>query len=131
VQERVEKALADDNKLLVISENDGQIVSMSDIQAGERKRAAHVGQIGISILPEFRGMGLGTALMETMIEWAQRHPVIEKLALGVWAKNELAIRLYRKTGFIEEGRKVREVKFADGSYDDMVCMYRFVKAGVK
>lgn len=126
-QERIEKSLADDNKLLVISEIGGQIISMSDVEAGHRKRNRHVGQLGISILPEYRGLGLGTAMMETMIEWTQKHPTIEKLALGVWAQNEPAIGLYRKMGFIEEGHRPKEVKYADGSYDDMVCMYRFVK----
>jgi RimJ/RimL family protein N-acetyltransferase len=114
-------------KLLLVAEIDDRIVSMSDIECGEKKRIQHVGKIGLSIRREYRGIGLGTAIMETMIDWATAHPVIEKLALGVWAKNERAIRLYKKTGFIEEGRKVREIKYADGSYDDCICMYRFVK----
>ena len=125
-QERIQTYYDDENKLLVVTEIDGHIVSLSDIECGGKKRIRHVGRLGISILPEYRGAGLGTAIMETMIEWAQQHPIIEKLALGVWSANEPAIRLYKKMGFIEEGRKVREVKYADGSYDDCVCMYRFV-----
>lgn len=113
-------------KLLLVTEVEGQIVSMSDIECSEKKRNQHVGRIGISILPEYRRIRLGTAIMETMIDWATAHPVIEKLALGVWAANEPAIRLYEKMGFVEEGRKVREVKYADGSYDDCILMYRFV-----
>ena len=125
--ERTELFNAHDQKLLLVVEIDGQIVSMSDVECGERERARHVGQIGISILPEYRGNGLGTAIMQTMIDWATAHPVIEKLALGVWADNAPAIALYEKMGFIEEGRKVREVKYADGSYDDCILMHRFVE----
>lgn len=117
----------DPNKLMVVTEVDGNIVSFSNVHAGERKRNRHVGEIGISILPEFRGVGLGTAIMQTMIEWAVAHPVIEKLALGVWAANKRAIRLYEKMGFVEEGRKIKEVKYADGTYDDCICMYKFVE----
>lgn len=114
-------------KLLLITEIDDQIVSMSDIECGERKRNQHVGKIGLSIRREYRGIGLGTAIMQTMIDWATAHPVIEKLALGVWAKNERAIRLYKKMGFIEEGRKIKGVKYADGAYDDCILMARFVE----
>lgn len=112
---------------MLVSRCDGRVVSFSNIWIGQRLRNRHVAQMGISILPEFRGMGLGTAVLQTMIDWAAAHPVIEKLALGVWAKNTPAIALYRKMGFIEEGRKIREVKYADGSYDDCICMYRFIK----
>ena len=125
-KQRAELFNTHDNKLMLVTEMDEQIISLSDIECGEKQRNCHIGQVGISILPAFRGVGLGTAIMETMIDWAAAHPLIEKLALGVWAANQPAIGLYQKMGFIEEGRKVREVKYADGSYDDCICMYHFV-----
>lgn len=124
--ERAKLFYEHDDKLLLVTENDGQIVSMSDIECGEKERNRHVGHLGISILQEYRNKGLGTAIMQTMIKWTTEHPMIEKLALGVWAANTPAIALYKKMGFIEEGRKVKEVKYADGTYDDCICMYRFV-----
>ena len=126
-KERTDLFNGHEQKLLLVVEAEGELVSIADIECGQRKRNQHVGQIGISIRRDYRGIGLGTAIMETMIDWATANPAIEKLALGVWAHNEPAIRLYEKMGFIEEGRKVREVKYADDSYDDCVCMYRFVK----
>ena len=122
----IQKNYDDANTLMVVTAVDGRIISMSNIECGQRSRNRHVGQMGISILPEYRNNGLGTAIMQTMIDWATEHPVIEKLALGVWAKNTPAIALYEKMGFIEEGRKVKEVKYADGTYDDCILMYRFV-----
>ena len=53
--------------------------------------------------------------------------LIEKLTLEVFVTNEAAIRLYRKMGFLEEGRRVRHVKIADGKYVDVIVMYVFVK----
>ena len=113
-------------KLMLVTETGGKIVSFSNVDSGGRIRNKHVGEIGISILPDYRNHGLGTAIMQTMIDWATEHPVVEKLSLGVWAANTPAARLYEKMGFVEEGRKVKEVKYADGSYDDCICMYRFV-----
>jgi RimJ/RimL family protein N-acetyltransferase len=64
--------------------------------------------------------------MQTLIEWAEAHPGIEKLTLGVFATNTRAIALYRKLGFAEEGRQPREVKFGPDDYVDLLLMYRFV-----
>lgn len=125
--ERTELFNSHDDKLLLITEIDGQVVSLSDVQCGEKKRNQHVAQIGLSIRMEYRGIGLGTAIMQTMIDWAATHPVLEKLTLGVWSANSRAIALYEKMGFVEEGRRIKEVKYADGTYDDCIGMYRFVK----
>lgn len=125
--ERTESFNEHKHKLLLIAEVDNQIVSLSDVQCGEKKRTQHVARLGISILPEYRNNGLGMAIMQTMIDWATEHPDVEKLALGVYSANTRAMALYKKLGFIEEGRKIKEIKYANGTYDDCICMYRFVK----
>lgn len=74
---------------------------------------------------DWRGRGVGRALMDRALEWASRSP-LQKLALSVYAHNAPAIALYRKLGFEEEGRRVAEYLFPDGSYRDDVLMARFV-----
>lgn len=49
-------------------------------------------------------------------------PLLEKLNLLVLASNDRAISFYKKFGFVEEGRKIREVKIRDGHYDDNILM---------
>jgi RimJ/RimL family protein N-acetyltransferase len=73
-----------------------------------------------------RGRGVGTALLQCFIEWAEANPLTEKVGLGVFARNETAIRLYRKFGFLEEGRQPKEVKMRPNEYEDVILMYRFV-----
>jgi ribosomal protein S18 acetylase RimI-like enzyme len=41
--------------------------------------------------------------------------------------NDAAIALYRKHGFAEEGRRVREIKLGPGRYTDDLVMYRLVE----
>jgi RimJ/RimL family protein N-acetyltransferase len=43
--------------------------------------------------------------------------------LQVFATNENAIKLYKKLGFIEEGRHIKAIKQLDGEYVDIVQMY--------
>ena len=126
-KEWVKKHLDGNSKLLVVAEIDGQIVGSADLHNGERKRIQHVGTVGITVLKEFRSLGVGKALMDALIEWATEHPIIEKIALGVFANNIGAVNLYKKLGFVEEGRKVKEIKIAPDDYIDSILMYKFVK----
>jgi len=61
------------------------------------------GEIGMAVSREWRGRGVGSALMVAAIEWA-REQGLHKLSLSVWPQNAAAIALYRKYGFVEEGR---------------------------
>jgi RimJ/RimL family protein N-acetyltransferase len=47
---------------------------------------------------------------------------LHKLCLEVFAHNAAAIALYRKSGFTEEGRRVRQYRRADGEQWDSIMM---------
>ena len=126
-EERIQKHLNEANWCYLIAVLGGHIVGQIHLWNGHRKRIEHVCQLAINVLKKYRGLGVGTALMESAIAWAQDNAVIEKLAFGVFPDNETALGLYRKMGFVEEGRKVKEVKFGQGKYKDCILMYRFVK----
>jgi len=65
-------------------------------------------------------------LLEKLLKWAELNPYIEKISLGVFSTNESAIALYKKMGFVEEGRKINEIKLNDKQYIDDVLMYKMV-----
>ena len=73
-----------------------------------------------------RGKGIGRALMTACLEWAEDNAQIAKIGLNVFTDNERAIDLYRRFGFEEEGRRLREYRMADGTWRDDLLMYRFV-----
>lgn len=65
--------------------------------------------------------GVGSALLATAIEWA-RDRGMHKLSLSVFPHNEAAIALYRKFGFIEEGRRIKHYRRASGELWDAIEM---------
>lgn len=95
-----------------------------------RKRIAHIGQIGMSADKSYWGSGLGRAMLGALIEWAERHPVLELLELDVYANNERALSLYRGQGFVEVGKVPGRARFADGTRKDGVMMYRPVSGSI-
>jgi RimJ/RimL family protein N-acetyltransferase len=65
--------------------------------------------------------GYGTDTMLTLVRFAFEQMNLHKVALGVFDFNERAQKVYRRCGFVEEGR-LREDVFQDGRYVDQVRM---------
>jgi [ribosomal protein S18]-alanine N-acetyltransferase len=75
------------------------------------------GEMGMAVAREWRGGGVGSALLAAAIEWA-RERGLHKLSLGVFAHNTAAIALYRKFGFVEEGRRIKHYRRVNGELWD-------------
>jgi ribosomal protein S18 acetylase RimI-like enzyme len=79
------------------------------------------GELGMAVLREWRGRGVGSALLAAGINWA-RERGLHKLSLSVFPHNTAAITLYRKHGFVEEGRRVKQYRRSSGEFWDAVDM---------
>lgn len=66
--------------------------------SGLSRRMSHRGDFAISVLREYWGSGIGSALLERAIGYARANG-IEILSLEVRCDNERAIHLYEKYGF--------------------------------
>jgi RimJ/RimL family protein N-acetyltransferase len=126
-EQQIQALLENDNETLIVAEVDEMVVGSIVFRSHKLKRLSHTGSISMSINRHFRGMRVGTLLLTAILEWATKHPNIEKVSLGVFSTNLRAISLYKKMGFIEEGRKVKEFKIDENEYVDDLLMYKFVK----
>jgi RimJ/RimL family protein N-acetyltransferase len=79
------------------------------------------GEIGMAVVREWRGRGVGSALLAASIDLAHERG-LHKLSLSVFAHNAAAIGLYRKFGFVEEGRRVKQYRRASGELWDVIDM---------
>ncbi|OTP10100.1 hypothetical protein A5844_001798 [Enterococcus sp. 10A9_DIV0425] len=85
--------------LLFLAVLDQQIIGVVSVEATADKPSSLVGEIGISILKKYWGMGLGTLLFEEVILWTKVNDVLSALVLEVQERNQRAIHLYHKVGF--------------------------------
>jgi ribosomal protein S18 acetylase RimI-like enzyme len=58
---------------------------------------------GVALLPEYRGQGIGTRLM-ALAEEEARERGLPRLSLIVFERNEGALRLYERLGYVETAR---------------------------
>jgi RimJ/RimL family protein N-acetyltransferase len=79
------------------------------------------GTLGLLVDCDWRERGIGSALLTEAIDWA-RSQGLHKLCAETFAHNENSIALYRKFGFVEEGRRARHYRRANGEFWDSVTM---------
>jgi RimJ/RimL family protein N-acetyltransferase len=79
------------------------------------------GEIGMMVARDWRGRGVGSALVAAAMEWGRSNQ-LHKLTLSVFPHNEAALALYRKFGFVEEGRRVKQIRRSNGELWDLVEM---------
>ncbi|MGM0852716.1 MAG: N-acetyltransferase family protein [Bacillota bacterium] len=123
----IKKIIEHERETMFVAEFNGKVVGWIVFRSQERKRMHHTGSIAIMLQKDYRNKGIGKLLINEILSWAERHPVIEKVSLGTFSTNSRAIELYNKLGFVEEGRKVKEFKISEDKYVDDVLMYKLVK----
>lgn len=101
----------------VVAVAGGQIVGMIHVEATRHG----FGEIGMLVDRGWRGRGAGSALLTASIGLA-REQGLHKLCLEVFAHNTAGIALYRKCGFLEEGRRIRQYRRASGELWDTIVM---------
>ena len=105
----------------VLEDDDGRIVGHLGLHRVSPK-APDVVAFGMSLLPEARGSGGGTALLAAAVEHARADPGIHRLELEVFPENARAIALYAKFGFAVEGLKREMWPRKDGTRRDSLIM---------
>ncbi len=103
----------------VVAEVGGRVVANSDVRRIQYEDTRHHGHLGIAILRKFRGLGIGLAMMNTLMREC-RKAGMKTLQLEVFANNARAIHVYRKVGFREVGRIPRKMHRGSRFYDSLV-----------
>lgn len=110
------------NEIEIVAVVDGVVAGTAGIEAvGAKYKLKHRAELGIAILKEYWGLGIGKALMEACIECA-KDAGYTQLELNVVAENERAVSLYKKMGFVEYGRNPRGFNSRVSGYQEIVYM---------
>ncbi|HWQ57585.1 MAG TPA: GNAT family N-acetyltransferase [Clostridia bacterium] len=118
--ETLERMYAQERSVFLIGRIDGEIACSCNLACEGRERLAHVAEIALAVQRKYWGVGVGSAMMETLIALA-RERGIRIIGLGVYANNLRAQALYRRFGFEEVGRH-RERFHVNGVYHDEILM---------
>ncbi|CAE6751761.1 L-amino acid N-acetyltransferase AaaT [Paraburkholderia domus] len=104
----------------------GRVVGHAGLEV-HRPSRAHCAHLGLAVHDAYHGCGVGTALLQGLTDCADASLGLRRIDLTVFTDNAPAIALYRKFGFVEEGRS-RGFALRDGILTDVLHMARLVDA---
>jgi ribosomal protein S18 acetylase RimI-like enzyme len=98
----------------------GRVVGWIDISPSRLPVSRHVGGLGMGLLADYRGQGIGKRLMQAALAKAQAKG-LKRVELEVFPHNTAGIALYKAVGFVEEGRR-KNAALLDEGYADLIMM---------
>lgn len=109
----------------VATHTDGsqKTVGSCNLHQHQNPRTRHVGGLGMMVHPNYWNMGIGTKLMDGIMDIADNWLNLTRVELMVNPENAHAIQLYKKFGFEREGIK-RLYNYGDGRWADAHFMGR-------
>jgi len=122
------RVLAGD-EIFQVAEVDDRVVGTCSIHRaglGPTSEMSHVGELGILVRQEYRGKGVGSALLASALDEARSR--FELVYLSVFSVNVGAQRLYRRFGFTPCGHFPRLVKRGNEYLDEDRMVLDFSKS---
>jgi len=102
---------------------EGLLIGNSSLAVAENPRKRHCAGIGMGVHRDYQGMGVGTKLMEAVMDIADNWLMLTRVELSVYTDNDRAISLYKKFGFVTEGI-AKKAAIRNGQYVDEYYMAR-------
>jgi ribosomal protein S18 acetylase RimI-like enzyme len=110
-------------QLILVVRVGSEVVGTLEMIRGAWSKNRHTATFGMALLPAWRGRRLGERLVREAEAWAGAEGVA-KISLAVFASNLPALRLYRRLGYQEEGRRYRQYRI-DHQWVDEIWMAKW------
>lgn len=125
---RIERDLAEGIGLRVVAERQGEVAGFLKLDPGRYVSVSRTARMQLVVRRDVQGKGIGQELLRAAIAWAEGGAV-DRIEVFVRETNVRALDLYKRFGFVEEGRLRQRVKLPDGRrVDDVVLGRLFVNA---
>ena len=105
----------------LVAEYQDNIVGWASIYKFSHPRRKHMGDLLIYLHQDFHNMGLGTAIIERLLQLAKNEK-LHRIELTVVKDNTIALHLYQKAGFQIEGISKDAFYGRDNKYHDIISM---------
>ena len=115
------------NNIMLIARHLDKIISVGTCLARLSPREAHILDLGLSVLKEYWGMGVGSTMLDSLIH-ASKATNCCKIALKVRKENAVAINMYKGRKFIVEGLVTKSACINGQFHDDYIMSLDIAEA---
>lgn len=99
------------NLLIVAAAGSAVVGCLAALQAdnGKRPETTHLLHLGLHLREEYRGIGIGTHLLDYAVSWAVEKG-FKKLEANIFTTNKHSLGMFTKAGFVEEGVRKNRIQ---------------------
>ena len=115
------QSIKNKEKIMIVVEIDGIVVGSCEITRDTYDVSRHVGTLGIGLIKEARGNGIGTSLIKLTLSEAKKKLGLKMVKLYVFDSNNKGKNFYEEIGFREIGRIPNGV-YHNKKYKDDIIM---------
>lgn len=119
----IEDSLKSDSSIIIGVYHNKKLIGLCGGHSYKDIKRKHRASLGVSIHPDYRGMGLGKKLMDVLITEMKKFKDIKMIELDVMTINTPAVKLYESLGFKTAGRLPGAFRLLDGTVTDNLHMY--------
>jgi len=129
--EKMTAELTDPNAVFYFATLDNNVIGYLKLNFGQSQtelqdnKAVEIQRI--YVLKEYHGKNVGQILFDKAIRIAEENNV-EYVWLGVWGKNQRAVRFYKKNGFVEFDQHI--FKLGNKEQTDLLMKLQLRKTGI-
>lgn len=119
------KRLSEENSghTTFVAEVDGKVVGHAGVSLLTHIRRRHVATLGMAVHDDWQGKGIGSQMLEKILEYIDNWLNVHRVELTVYSDNQAGIALYKRHGFVVEG-EAKAYAFRNGEYVDALYMGR-------
>lgn len=113
---KIRELQGDVNNTMLLALDGEKIVGIATISSSHKIKSRH----------EYQGQGIGSKLIQMLIDWCKGNGVTTRIRLDTRTDNTMAVSLYLKFGFVVEGC-CKNQTLLDGKYYDLYIMGMMIK----
>ncbi|NUC73542.1 GNAT family N-acetyltransferase [Haloterrigena sp. SYSU A558-1] len=108
-----------ESRLFFVATVDNEVVGWAHLHLPNLEKLSHTAELTVGVLEEYRGLGVGSQLLDRALEWA-RSQGHEKVYQSVPSSNEAAIEFFEDRGWIVEAVREDHYKLEDEYIDEVM-----------
>ncbi len=106
------------NMFFAINDDDKVMGMIGGFRQNKAKTNHTFKIVSFYVSPKYRGQGIGSQLLEEILNYARSLSGVTKIELSVATTQQAAVKLYQQAGFKKIGRQQQTVKVGNQYYDE-------------
>ncbi len=85
-----------ENNTMLLALDEEEIIGIATIHSSHKIKSRHEGELGIVVAQKYQGQGIGSRMIQMLIDWCKGNGVTTRIRLDTRTDNTMAVSLYLK-----------------------------------